>query len=74
MVLPPPDQYREGNLKDRLAASSTRPASTRGGSYWFDPSRETAFCLAEGPDRDCASQANATSVMCGSVKHQPKPL
>ena len=28
-------------------------------SYWFDYERQTAFCLADGPDRDSISRAHA---------------
>jgi len=57
VVLPPLDEYREGNLKDRLAASLPLfldhhdiRGVTAVDLAIAHPHRGTAFCLVDGPD------------------------
>ena len=79
VVLPPPEQYREGNLKDRLAASMPLyldhhdiPGVTAVGLAIAHPHRGTAFCLVEAPTRAAWNQCTCKASAETAVRHQPK--
>ena len=79
VVLPPLDQYREGNLKDRLAASLPLfldhhdiPGISAVDLAIAHPHRGTAFCLVEAPTRAAWNQCTCKASAETAVRHQPR--